>query len=113
MVEYRPSPLDGVFQAVADPTRRAILQRLGRKSERVTDLARSFPVSLNAVSKHLMVLERAGLISREIRGRERVCRLNGRPLRDASLWLAEMQTFWEQRLDALEKHVLKRRKRPQ
>jgi DNA-binding transcriptional ArsR family regulator len=111
VVEYHPSSLDTVFAAVADPTRRAILRRLGRQPARVTDIARSFPVSLNAVSKHLIVLERAGLIKREVQGREHICRLNGVPLRKASEWLTETHAFWERRLDALEKHISERRKR--
>ena len=96
---------------MADPTRRAILRQLGKQPARVTDIARSFPVSLNAVSKHLMVLERAGLIEREVEGREHLCRLNAAPLKNASVWLAETQAFWEQRLDALEKHILETRNR--
>jgi DNA-binding transcriptional ArsR family regulator len=111
VVEYSSPSLDSVFAAVADPTRRAILRQLGKQPARVTDIAKSFPVSLNAVSKHLMVLERAGLIEREVDGREHVCRLNAAPLRKASIWLAETQAFWEQRLDALEKHILEKRKR--
>jgi DNA-binding transcriptional ArsR family regulator len=113
VVEYSASTLDNVFAAVADPTRRAILRQLGKQPARVTDIAKSFPVSLNAVSKHLMVLERAGLIEREVEGREHVCRLNAAPLKQASVWLAETQAFWEQRLDALEKHIREKRKRKQ
>ena len=111
VVEYPTPSLDTVFAAVADPTRRAILRRLGRQPARVTDIARSFPVSLNAVSKHLMVLERAGLIEREVEGREHVCRLNAAPLKKASAWLDQTHAFWEQRLDALERHILEKRKR--
>jgi DNA-binding transcriptional ArsR family regulator len=111
VVEYGTASLDLVFSAVADPTRRAILRRLGGGPARVTEIARSFPVSLNAVSKHLMVLERAGLIEREIQGRDHICRLNARPLRGATVWLEQVQAFWEARLDALERHVLKRKGR--
>jgi DNA-binding transcriptional ArsR family regulator len=111
VVEYTSQSLDSVFAAVADPTRRAILRKLGKQPARVTDIARTFPVSLNAVSKHLMVLERAGLIQRAVEGREHFCRLNPAPLKQASVWLAETQAFWEQRLDALEKHILEKRKR--
>jgi DNA-binding transcriptional ArsR family regulator len=113
VVEYTEVSLDSVFAAVSDPTRRAILRRLGKQPARVTDIAKTFPVSLNAVSKHLMVLERAGLIDREVEGREHVCRLNGAPLKKASAWLAETQAFWEPRLDALEQHILERRSRKQ
>ena len=110
MVEYQ-NDLDETFAALSDATRRAILRRLGTGPARVTEIARSFPVSLNAVSKHLMVLERAGLIAREVQGRERVCRLQPGSLHDASLWLDEMRASWEQRLDALEEHVAAKRRR--
>jgi|SRR5579864_1567352 len=110
MVESRIAALDHVFAAVADPTRRAILRQLGRKPTRVTDLAKNFPVSLNAVSKHVMVLERAGLIRREVQGREHVCQLDARPLGEAVDWLQEVRSFWEERLDGLERHVLAKRR---
>ena len=112
MVEYstRPAKLDLVFAAISDPTRRAILARLGRKSATVTELARPFSVSLNAVSKHVMVLERAGLIRREIRGREHHCALVAKPLREAAAWLQHYRQFWEARLDALEDYILTRNK---
>lgn len=109
MVE-RQNSLDGVFSAIADPTRRAILQQLGENPARVTDIAKNFPVSLNAVSKHLMVLEQAGLIRREIQGREHLIQLDSGPLQEASQWL-ESRAFWNARLDALEVHVRKKRKR--
>ena len=105
MVEYSPQDLDGVFGAVADPTRRAILQQLCGGPLRVTDIAKQYPVSLNAVSKHLIVLQRAGLVTQEIRGRDRICSLNGKPLRDASAWMDRMSQFWGKRLDALEGRI--------
>jgi len=108
MVEYQNS-LDEVFGAIADPTRRAILQQLGENPARVTDIAKNFPVSLNAVSKHLMVLEQAGLIRREIQGREHLIQLDNRPLQEASRWL-EARAFWNERLDALEAHILGKRR---
>jgi len=111
MVHRSPEVLDSVFSALADPTRRVILQELGRSPARVTDIARKFPVSLNAVSKHLIVLQRAGLVRRVDQGRDHICSLNLQPLREASLWIEEMRTFWEQRLDALERHVADRRRR--
>jgi len=110
MVEYNRN-LDDVFGALADPTRRAILRRLESNPARVTDIAKCFPVSLNAVSKHLTVLERAGLMQREIRGRNHVCRLDAQPLQEASAWMMKMHAFWEERLDALERHIVKRRNR--
>src|SRR5438552_14192920 len=102
MVEYSRDQLSQVLAAVADPTRRAIVQMLTHGPATISEIAKPFPVSFNAVSKHMMVLERAGLIKREIRGRERVCRLHLRALRQASTWLEQYRQFWETRLDALE-----------
>jgi len=109
MVEYHGDRLDRTLAAIADPTRRAILGRLALGDARVTDLAEPFPMSLNAVSKHLRVLEGAGLLRREVRGREHRLSLEAKPLREASEWLAAYEHFWEQRLDALA-HFLQRRK---
>jgi DNA-binding transcriptional ArsR family regulator len=105
MVEYTQESLNRVFSAVADPTRRAILQGLAKNPATITEIAKPFPVSLNAVSKHVMVLERAGLVSREIQGREHLCTLQPHPLRDATAWLDHYRQFWEVRLDALERYV--------
>lgn len=109
MVEHRQSAgLDGVFSALADPTRRAILRALARSPATINEIARPFPVSLNAVSKHVMVLERAGLLRREIKGREHHCRINARPLHQADNWLQQYRQFWDQRLDALEVYVARK-----
>lgn len=106
MVEYiKSAELDQIFSALADPTRRAILQTLAKRPATVNEIAGPFPISLNAVSKHLMVLERAGLIRREIKGREHHCWIEPRPLREAEDWLEHYRTFWEQRMDALENYV--------
>ena len=106
LVEYSQSAeLDRIFSALADPTRRAILRTLAQRPATVNEIARPFPVSLNAVSKHLMVLERAGLIRRQIKGREHHCWIEPRPLREAENWLEHYRTFWEQRMDALENYV--------
>lgn len=110
MVHRSPEMLDAVFGAIADPTRRVILQQLGRSPARVTDIAKRFPVSLNAVSKHLIVLQRAGLVRLEVRGRDHICSLNVQPLREASVWIEEMRAFWEVRLDALERHLADKRR---
>lgn len=112
MVEYSGDALDLVFSAVADPTRRAILQSLGEKSATISEIARPFSVSLNAISKHVMVLERAGLVLREVQGREHLCSLNPRPLEDAASWLDHYRQFWEIRLDALERYVCRKVKSP-
>ena len=105
MVEHSRDQLSQVLAAVADPTRRAIVQKLARGPATITEIAKPFPVSFNAVSKHMMVLERAGLVEREAQGRERVCRLKPRGLRRANAWLEQYRQFWEERLDALEEYV--------
>lgn len=103
MDEYKPETLDQTLFAVADPTRRAILTRLAREGDlRMTDVAARFPISLNSVSKHVKVLERAGLVRREVLGREHRIAFEGAPLVEASAWLAHMRAFWDARLDALE-----------
>ena len=110
MVEYIEQ-LDNTFHAVSDPTRRAILKMLSERQARVTDIAKSFPYSLNAISKHLKVLEQAGLIRREIKGRDHICQLDPAPLQEASDWFAHYRQFWEQRLDAMEQYIIQKRKR--
>lgn len=101
MVNYLANSLDATFAALADPTRRAILARLARGEASVTELAEPFDMSLPAISKHLTVLERAGLLAREKEGRVRRCRLIAKPLRDAARWIAFYQQFWEEQFDAL------------
>jgi len=109
MVERSQSPeLDRVFSALADPTRRAILQALTRRPASINEIAKPFDVSLNAISKHVMVLERAGLLHREIKGREHHCWINPRPLSEANAWLEHYRQFWEQRLDALQVYVARK-----
>jgi len=111
MDEYsRHARLDQVFSALGDPTRREILQSLARHPSTITEIARPFRFSLNAISKHVMVLEQAGLVRREIRGREHHCRINARPLREANDWLERYRQFWEVRLDALELYVARKYK---
>lgn len=110
MVDHSHDELNRVFSAVADPTRRAILASLRNKSATISEIASSFPVSLNAISKHVMVLERAGLIHRNVQGREHVCSLNAGPLQDATAWLEHYRHFWEVRLDALENYVARKAK---
>jgi DNA-binding transcriptional ArsR family regulator len=111
MVEQHSAVLDRVFGAVADPTRRAILVSLRRHPATITEIARLFPVSLNAVSKHVKVLERAGLVHRDVVGREHYCRVEVEPLRQATAWLEHYREFWEARLDALARHLIAQRKR--
>jgi DNA-binding transcriptional ArsR family regulator len=106
--------LDATFAALADPTRRAILARLASGEASVTQLVEPFAISQPAISKHLKVLERAGLISRGQDAQRRPCRLEARPLADASVWLGRYRQFWEarfQRLDALLDEMKKKEKR--
>jgi DNA-binding transcriptional ArsR family regulator len=96
--------LDATFAALADPTRRAILARLAQSEASVMELARPFAISQPAISKHLRVLERAGLITRGRDAQRRPCRIEGRPLAEATDWLEQYRRIWEvnfQRLDAL------------
>ena len=94
--------LDDTLIALADPTRRAILQRLSRGEARVTELAEPFDISLNSVSKHIRILERAELVKRRISGREHFLTFNPAPLESAAEWIERHRTFWTARLDALE-----------
>ena len=94
--------LDQVLVAIADPTRRAILDRLAQGSARVTDVAAPFDMSLAAVSKHVQMLERAGLVRRARRGREHTLTLDARPLRQVARWTSRYERFWNERLDRLE-----------
>ncbi|MBI3759908.1 MAG: winged helix-turn-helix transcriptional regulator [Deltaproteobacteria bacterium] len=107
MVHYKESPerLNATFAALADPTRRAILARLATGETSVTELAEPFEMSLPAISKHLKVLERAGLIARGRDAQWRPCRLEPGPLRDAAEWIEHYRQFWEQSFDRLEDYL--------
>jgi DNA-binding transcriptional ArsR family regulator len=98
-------PLSITFAALADPTRRAILARLASGEATVNELAEPFEMSLQAVSKHLKVLERAGLITRGQNAQYRPCRLAAAPLDDAVEWIGRHRTVWEHRFDRLEEHL--------
>lgn len=97
--------LSDTFSALADPTRRAILARLADGEATVNELAEPFPVSLQAVSKHLKVLERAGLITRGRAAQKRPCRLRATPLGDITRWLESYRRLWEQSFDRLDEHL--------
>lgn len=97
-----PQTLDRTLTALADPTRRAILRRLSSGEARVTEVAQPFGMSLNAVSKHILVLERAKLVKRRKVGRDHYLSYRHEPLDAAAKWIAETRTFWASRLDALE-----------
>jgi len=94
--------LDHTLMALADPTRRAILKRLAEGEARVTELADPLPMSLNGVSKHIRVLERAQLVQRRRAGREHFLSLNPHPLDEVATWISEQRALWTQRLDVLE-----------
>src|SRR3954467_2962410 len=111
MGEYQSARLDGTFNALCDPTRRAILARLTDTEARVTDIAAQFPISLNSISKHIRMLERAGLVRRSISGREHLLSLNAAPLAEAAQWIDHYRRFWEGRLAALEKYVTSKKRK--
>ena len=101
MVKHSSRRLNRTFAALADPTRRQILAHLARGDRRVTDLARPHAMSLPAVSKHLRVLEKAGLLRRRRYGRVHEMQLDAKPLKQAALWVEEYRKFWEGSLDRL------------
>jgi DNA-binding transcriptional ArsR family regulator len=109
MGEYRKPGMDRVLGAVADPTRRAILARLAQSEARVTEVASAFPISLNSVSKHVRKLEEAGLVRRDVRGRDHVLSLNAAPLAEAAAWISHYQRFWEDSLAALNEFATRRK----
>jgi DNA-binding transcriptional ArsR family regulator len=112
LVEWMSMMLDQVYGAIADPTRREILGVLAEGEVNVGSLAERFPISLNGVSKHVKVLERAGLVERTVQGREHRLRLNPEPLREASMWLEHYRAFWDSRLAALETFLLEQNSNP-
>jgi DNA-binding transcriptional ArsR family regulator len=99
----RTARLDAVFAALADPTRRAIIERLSRGEARVTEVAEPFKMSLNAVSKHIRVLEASGVIERHRKGRDHILSINTHSLDEADGWIERMRCYWEERLDAMER----------
>lgn len=103
MVELNSPQLDVVFHALGDGTRRRMLRELTTGERTVTQLAEPFEMSLAAASKHIKVLESAGLIRREVRGRTHICRLDAKPLSEAQAWLQFYESFWNSRLDELER----------
>jgi len=118
MVDYKSTTkaaeasawLDASFSAMADPTRRAILARLAQADARVTEIAADFPVSLNAVSKHIKILERAHLVRRTVQGRDHILTLNAEAMAGAAEWIDFYRQFWEDRLASLESFVTQPRK---
>jgi DNA-binding transcriptional ArsR family regulator len=102
---WSATALDRTFHALADPTRRAIVATLSDRDHTIGDLAAPLPMSLVAVSKHITVLERAGMLRRTRAGRAQVCTLLGQPLDDASGWLEHYRLFWAARVDSLERYL--------
>ena len=100
-----PDTLSTTFAALADPTRRAILARLSQGEASVSDLSRPFSMSAPAVTKHLKVLQRAGLISQSRQAQWRPCKLQAKPLMEAADWVAQYRQHWEERLDRLEDYL--------
>ena len=101
---------EAVWSALSDPTRRAIVERLTRGPTRVTDVAAPFDMSLNAVSKHIKVLEAARLVRRTRQGREHALELDPEPLREIARWASDMERFWSERLDRIEQFFKEKRK---
>ena len=107
-----PARFDELLSAISDPTRRAILDRLARGPARVTDVAAPFAMSLAAVSKHVKVLEHAGLVRRARQGREHTLELDATPLREVVRWASHFERFWNERLDRLEAFFAQRKEKP-
>ena len=103
MVDVSEEQLDAIFHALADPTRRRMLRKLAKGEARLGELASPFEMSLTGVSKHVKVMEKAGIVVREVRGRTHWCRLEPGPLTEADRWLGFVTQFWNSRLDALER----------
>ena len=112
MVEYsvtvQNASLDQIFHALADTTRRSILNLLKSSPLRVTELSKHFEISLNAVSKHLKVLEKAKLIERQVQGRVHLCNLNAAQLKEIETWMTPYKVFWNTSLDELENYLSKK-----
>jgi len=108
--EYSVDQLSDVLAAISHPSRRAIIGQLAAGPARFTDIAKPFDLSLNAITKHLKLLERAGLISREKQGREVLISFRPEPLRLVSGWVHEYEQFWSERLDEFEEHFKNKRK---
>ena len=102
MVDNTSHQLDEMFHALSDPTRRAMLRSLAAEPHNVGDLAKPFEISLAAASKHIKVLERAGLVKRSVQGRTHICRLDARPMHAGMEWIRHYEKFWNERLDVLE-----------
>jgi DNA-binding transcriptional ArsR family regulator len=105
MVNYNQRQLDLAFGALAHPIRRGILERLSTGEATIAELAEPFNVSAPAITKHMRILEEAGLLSRKKRGREHHCRLEQKRMKEAEAWIENHRKFWNERLDALERYL--------
>ncbi len=105
MVQYSASRLDASFAALSDPTRRGVLEQLGRGDASITDLASKFEMTLTGMKKHVGVLEQAGLVTTEKVGRVRTCRLGPRQLEDETAWIGRYRQLWAARFDGLDRIV--------
>src|SRR3954454_15440928 len=112
MLDQQTPPLDRVFQALADPSRRGMVDRLSRGPASVSELAEPFPMSLQAVVQHLQVLEASGLVRTEKLGRVRTCQIEPGALQTAEQWIGDRRTSWEQRLDRLGDYLAKPSPKP-
>lgn len=110
MVYYSSSQLDAMFHAMADPTRRNIVQTLSRKPQTISNVAKPYNISLPAISKHIKVLEKANLLQREKRGRENVISLNPDSVKEMSRYLSFYQDFWNDTFENLDTYLQKRKK---
>ena len=114
MVQYAsPARLDASFAALSDPTRRGVLEQLGRANASITDLAGQFRMTLTGMKKHVGVLERAGLVTTQKVGRVRTCKLGPRRLEDETAWIERYRRLWDARFDELEKVVDNLRRKEQ
>ena len=105
MLQYESQPLDRAFHALADPSRRAMIERLSRGPASVSELAKPLPMTLSAVTQHLKVLEEAGLVKSGKAGRVRTCALNADAMARVERWIADRKRFWEQQYDQLEAYL--------
>lgn len=112
VAEQEPDRLSLTFAALADPTRRAILERLAHGEATVQEIATPFPMTLPAISKHLRVLQRAGLVEQGRHAQWRPCRLQAEPLRDASDWVGQYRRFWEESFDRLDTYLRELERQP-
>jgi DNA-binding transcriptional ArsR family regulator len=109
MVEHQTAVLDDTYASLSHAVRREMLERLSERPHRVTEIAAPFDISLAAASKHVRVLERAGLVERAIHGRDHVLSMRAQPLEAAAGWIDPYRRFWEMKLDALEEHFRRKR----